>query len=138
MAALCRKYERPDDPPPDSSNVFDLTDEEMRGWSSESKKLHAALKEAAEAAGEDAGMLHNFLNKIAAVSLEAACLERSLSLLTEKTASLKESVKRQKEEEVLLIDSTGSPPVSVLSVSRLSCKETSTLKPRQTAAANTA
>ncbi|CDJ54201.1 hypothetical protein, conserved [Eimeria brunetti] len=70
MAALCRKYERPEDPLPESPKM-NLREEEMEGWSKENKKLHAALKEAMETAGEDAGVLQNFLKKIAAVSLEA-------------------------------------------------------------------
>ncbi|CDI81148.1 hypothetical protein, conserved [Eimeria praecox] len=71
MAALCRKYERPEDPPPEASDFSELTEEQMKGWSKENKKLHAALKEAMETAGDDAEILQHFLKKIAAVTLEA-------------------------------------------------------------------
>ncbi|CDJ66302.1 hypothetical protein, conserved [Eimeria necatrix] len=68
MAALCRKYERPEVELP---SVCTVSEEELKTWSKESQKLHASLKEAMETAGEESAALQNFMKKISKVTLEA-------------------------------------------------------------------
>lgn len=117
MAALCRKYERKEASGEEPVSLPD--DSTVSAWSPENKKLFKSLCDIMNNRGDESGVLGNFFKRLSKVSLEAACVKKSLGFVSRENKETKEAIKCIRNSFSVVAEGESCPPSSLLKVSRM-------------------